>query len=208
MEFSVSNIFQLISAISPFMLGFFLIMCSVFNQDAKAFIYLGGIMIASVINVLAMALIRSPISSEAGAACNLIDFPIINTSMYNSPAFNSMFIAFTSIYLIVPMFQPEKSMGNVRPNWAVIGSLTVLFFIDSLSKLVNNCTNISGIAFGALLGSVMGFMWFSIIRGAGANKLLYFNSFVSNKQMCSRPSKQQFICKTYRNGELVSTNIA
>jgi len=183
-------------------------MISVFNQDIKGFVYLGGMLIASVVNILVMALIKSPISSEAGASCNLITFPFLNTSMWNSPSYNSMVIAFTSTYLIAPMYLPEKSMGQVRPNYAMVASMVALFMIDAVSKLTNNCTNVSGVAFGGLLGTVLGFMWFSLLRGGGASKFLYFNSFVTNKEYCSRPSKQQFICKprSKGNGELIVSN--
>ena len=196
MDFTASNIFQLFSLISPFMLGFFLILNSVINQDGKGFIYLGGVLIASAINILVMSLIKSPISGNAAASCNLINFPLLNTSLYNSPAFNSMFIAFTSAYLITPMMMATKADGSkndAKTNYPLIAVLSTLFMIDALSKVQNECTNPSGIAFGGLLGITLGFMWYFMLRLAGGERLLYTTDYYSNKETCGVKS-QQFIC--------------
>ena len=50
-KFELSNIFRLISIISPLMIVFFLVMVSIFNQDLKGMVYLGGLLIASAINI-------------------------------------------------------------------------------------------------------------------------------------------------------------
>ena len=197
MDFTASNIFQLFSLVSPFMLGFFLILNSIINLDAKGFIYLGGVLIASVINMLVMALVKSPISENASSSCNLINFPLLNTSLYNSPAFNSMFIAFTSSYLITPMMISTNSDGtnnDAKINFPLIAILSTLFMIDALSKVQNECTNPSGIAFGGLLGLTLGFMWYSLLRMGGAERLLYTTNYYSNKETCGIKS-QQFICE-------------
>jgi hypothetical protein len=178
------------------MLGFFLILNSIFNSYAKGFIYLGGVLIASVINILVMTLIKSPISENAASSCNLITFPMLNTSLYNSPAFNSMFIAFTSSYIISPMLMSTQVNGmknDAKINFPIIATLAALFMIDALSKTQNDCTTVSGVAFGGLLGLTLGFMWYSILRMAGADNLVYTTNYYSNKETCGVKS-QQFIC--------------
>ena len=54
MQLTLTNIFQFISGISPLLLGFFLVMMSIFNQNLKGLIYLSGVLIASVLNLLVM----------------------------------------------------------------------------------------------------------------------------------------------------------
>ena len=49
---TVGNIFQLISFTGPLILGFFMVIMSVFNQDIRGIIYLAGVLIASIINSL------------------------------------------------------------------------------------------------------------------------------------------------------------
>ena len=53
-QFKLSNILQLFSAMSPLLLGFFLVMSSLFNQNLKGIVYLAGVLIASVINIFLM----------------------------------------------------------------------------------------------------------------------------------------------------------
>tara|TARA_Y100000591_G_C21492853_1_gene525997 strand:+ start:52 stop:648 length:597 start_codon:yes stop_codon:yes gene_type:complete len=193
-QFTISNLFQLFSAISPFFVAMFLIMASVFNGDVKGMVYLGGVLIASVINLFVMNLIRSPISLDASPVCNILELPYFNVSMYNSPAFNSTFLGFTAAYLIMPMFSNDGGSANI--NYGVIIMLLSLFMVDAVSKVTNKCTNPSGVVFGGILGSIIGFMWFNMLNTATTKNLLYFNSFVSNKQYCERPVKQQFVCRT------------
>ena len=41
-----SNIFKIFSAISPLLLGFFLVMSSLFNKNIKGLVYLSGVLLA------------------------------------------------------------------------------------------------------------------------------------------------------------------
>lgn len=196
MELSLVNMFQFISVISPFLLGFLLIMASIFNQNIKGIIYLGGIFIAFFINIFIVNLIKSPASPLKAASCDLFEMPF-QSNFYNSPSFNSLFIAFTFSYIFIPMY------FNDELNFWVIAFLLSLFFIDAFSRIRNHCNPISGIAFGGLLGLVLGFFWVSLLQVSGYKSLLYYDEFVSNKSVCERPSKQKFKCSVYKNGQLI-----
>ena len=54
LQLTFSNIVQLFSVFAPLFLGTFLVLVSVFNENIKGLIYLGGVLIASVINTLIM----------------------------------------------------------------------------------------------------------------------------------------------------------
>jgi hypothetical protein len=38
--------------------------------------------------------------------------------------------------------------------------------------------------------------------------LLFINELNSNKEVCTVPSKQQFKCSLYRNGEIVGSSVS
>lgn len=193
-QFTISNLFQLFSAISPFFVAMFLIFASIFNGDVKGMVYLGGVLVASVINLFVMNLIKSPISIDASPVCNILELPFFNVSLYNSPAFNSTFLGFTASYLILPMINNPSGETNI--NWGVVILLMSLFMVDAVSKVSNKCTNPSGVVFGGILGAMMGSVWFGLLDShKGLKSVLYYNSFISNKQYCERPVKQQFICR-------------
>ena len=90
-------------------------------------------------------------------------------------------------------------------NYVVLAALLCLFGLDTVTQLKNKCTTYSGSFFGALIGFLLGAGWYTVFHETGYDSLLYFNEFVSNKTLCSRPSKQSFKCSVYKNGELVSS---
>ena len=70
-QLSITNVFRFISYITPVLLIFFMIMISVFNQDVKGLIYLGGVLIAIFITVACKNMIKHP--SDNFKFCVTID---------------------------------------------------------------------------------------------------------------------------------------
>jgi hypothetical protein len=198
-ENSPANLFRLFSAISPLLLSFFLVLSSLFNQDLKGLVYLAGVLISSFINIFLMNLVGSKrdINSES-YTCDMFD---ISSGAYNSPAPTSLFIAFTIAYLLLPM------KYNDNMNYIVVICLLGLFMLDAVTKISKKCTTGPGTFLGALVGLVMGSIWYTIFHYAGLDSLLYFDGLSSNRVLCSRPSKQTFKCSVYKNGEIISSNI-
>jgi len=197
-ELTITNIFQFISALIPLLLIFFMVMISIFNQDLKGMIYLAGILITSVINVFLLNVIKNERDVDSGASCSLFNLPF-NMNQYNVPSLNSVLIAFTIAYLILPM----KTTNQM--NYVIIVALLSIFVIDAVSKIMNKCTTIAGVIIGLLTGLLFGSMWYILFHSAGFDSLLYFDEVVSNKTYCSRPKKQTFKCSVYKNGELIKT---
>jgi len=199
-ELNLSNLIQLFSTLSPILIGFFFIMLSIVNQSVKGLIYISGALIASVINLILMNVVRSPSNVSASAVCNLIELPFM--TRYNSPSMSSMFIAFTLAYIILPM------KINNQVNYGIIISLLLALGLDGLTKIQNGCTNMMGTILGMVVGLILGALWFSLFHITGNDDLLYFNELKSNSVVCKKPSKQTFKCSVYKNGQLVSSNIA
>ena len=195
---NITNMFKLFSAVSPMLLVFFLVVSSLFNQDVKGLIYLAGLMLACVVNIFLMNQIKSNKSNDAEIICDLFDFPKSN---YNSPNITSMMIAFTTLYILLPMNY------NNEINYSVVAFLLCLFSIDVFTKLTYSCTTVSGIVLGTLIGSILGIIWYSVLKNSGHSSLLYFDELQTNKVKCSKPNKQTFKCSVYKNGTLVSNNI-
>lgn len=196
LQLTFSNILQLFSLFAPLFLGFFLIMISIFNQNIKGIVYLAGVLLAASINYLISAVIGSRPSELESGLCNIIDFPLIPTR-YNVPAFNSMFIAFTLMYLLLPM------ISNNQINFYVIGMILTLFSVDAYVKLTNYCTVTKGVVFGGLVGLVLGAAWFFTLKLNNYESLLFFNDLTSNNVVCKRPNNQTFKCSVYKNGQLL-----
>jgi len=199
LEFTFSNFFQIFGLMSPLFLGTFLVLVSVFNQNIKGLIYLSLVLITSVISYGISMIIKNPPLPNVGAICNLIDFPLI-TTQYNVPNFNSVFISFTFMYLLLPM------VVNDQVNYWLVGVIITLFTIDAYVKINNYCTENKGILYGAVLGLTCGAIGYFILKMNDLESLLFFNDLTSNNVVCKRPSKQKFKCQLYKNGLPVTSS--
>tara|TARA_B100000902_G_C27286727_1_gene904843 strand:- start:1398 stop:2009 length:612 start_codon:yes stop_codon:yes gene_type:complete len=200
-KFTISNILQLFSTIAPLLLGFFLVMASIFNQNVKGLIYLAGVLIASIINILLMNQLKVPFEiDKAASVCSILEVPYM--SAYNTPSPSAVFIAFTLIYLVIPM------SVNKQMNYGILITILCLLGLDIVTKAIKKCTSWVGGILGMVVGMVLGACWYAIFHIAGLDSLLYFDEVSSNNVICSKPSSQTFKCSVYKNGELISSNIA
>ena len=167
MQLNFSNMLQFFSTISPILLAFFLVMISLFNTDIKGLVYLGCILIASLINLFIMNTLKVKSDKIPSPACNLMDFPL-NLNEYISPAFNTMFISFTLMYLYLPM----QYISSI--NYPVLIFICGLLVLDAVTKISRGCTNFSGIALGFLVGSILGIVYFISLWKTGHDDLLFF----------------------------------
>jgi hypothetical protein len=172
-----------------------MLMTSMFNGDVKALIWLGCI----ILGVVALIPLSTLFIFKSDQPCTPKQAVVIDIfSKYPNLSVSTFFIVFTLTYLILPMQQ------NQDWNYYVIVGFLAMFFVDTLFKLQNCATNL-GIFSGAIIGGMFSFLCYFIIRQAGGDKLLYFNTVSSNNIYCSRPKKQQFKCFVYKNGEIIST---
>lgn len=195
-----SQLISFFTALSPLLLSFFLVMTSLFNQDPKGLVYLGGVLLGSFIWLMMLFMIKSPPNEHKAESCNLINWPF-NISNYNNPNYSSYFIAFTIAYLLLPMY------FNNQMNWVIFIFLLLLFSADAYTNITKKCTPISGPLIGCIIGLLTGSLWFTIFHSSGHDDLLYFQETLSNNVTCGRPNKQTFKCAVYKKGELISSSL-
>jgi hypothetical protein len=200
LSLTLSNLLQFFSFISPTLLVFFMFMSSLFNQNLKGIVYISGLLICSIINIIFMNLVGSSRDENEAFSCSMFDIPLV--SQYNSPYPSCMIIAFTIAYLALPM------KYNKQMNYIVLAFLMSLLVVDILTKVQNKCTTYPGSVMGALVGFIFGTLWYIIFHGLGFDSLLFFDELRSDNVICSRPTKQTFKCSVYKNGELISSNIS
>jgi len=121
--------------------------------------------------------------------------------------YSTYILSFTLMYLLMPMIiLTSQTKVNVI-NYSVLGffifyivfDLGIKYTLSCIGSLFSGlvlCDIISGLFLGGLLAGPLMF-------GTNLKKYLYINEINSNKEVCSLPSKQQFKCKLFRNGELV-----
>ena len=200
-EFSLSNIAKLISLIGPLFLIFFMIMLSIFNYNLKGLFYFIGLIFIFIFNFLLKNFyVDKTDIKDVQFYCNLFELGAV--SPYSFPEISSMILSFTLIYLFLPM------VFNNQLNPVIIFTLVFMLIMDGYFKNISKCSNYSKSIAGAGFGLIFGALWYFFILFGFGKEYLYFNELGSNNVVCKRPSEQTFKCSVYKNGELISSNIA
>jgi hypothetical protein len=199
-ESNLKNIYAYFSSLSPLYISAYLLISSVSNGDiGKSGMYIAGIVLVLFIHsIIAMSIggkYGENNSNKYKLECNFIQVPLL--SEYMIPNLNSTLLAFIFTYLIMPM-QTYNSY-----NLILLGIIGAFFGVNALSKVMHGCTSMVGIMISLVIGFIIGFAWYSIVLTSNA-KLLFFSS-EGGDPICSRPSKQTFKCKVYKNGEVIHT---
>jgi hypothetical protein len=182
------------SFFSPIILATSITSMSFIFQNFKGLIYLGFL--------IGCCVVRGYVYMMSGANPIVNDRTIctsIQYSKYGNPTFSAFVFAFTIMYLSFPMF----SNGSV--NYWVFISLITYFFMDIFIKIYKNCVIKMGDLFlNVLLGAASAALIVTLMYVGGSGQYLFFNEVSSDKEMCYQPSKQNFRCKMFKDGTLIS----
>jgi hypothetical protein len=188
MEFNINNAIQIFSMIPSLILSTFFILLSCFNQDIKAFIFLLGIAITFMVNIMVGNITKTgALPGRNPLYCDSFSIPMF-TGKYISPYSTSVFLGFTLLYMFMPMLYNS----NINPSLLI--TLSTLILLNAKASIQYSCATWGGVFGGVLIGGVMGWLWFSMLLSMGAGEFLYFGEVMSNKATCSS-KKQRFICK-------------
>jgi hypothetical protein len=192
--FQPMNIVVFLSFFSPIILATSITGMSFIFQNFKGLIYLGFL--------IGCCVVRGYVYSMAGAVPIVNDKTIctsIQYSKYGNPTFSAFVFAFTIMYMSIPMFR------NHSVNYWAFVTLITYFLIDMYIKIYKNCVvNMGDLFLNVLLGAASSSLIIIMMYSGGSGKYLFFNEVSSNKEMCYQPSKQNFKCLMYRDGQLIS----
>jgi hypothetical protein len=126
-------------------------------------------------------------------------------------SYSTYLLSFTLMYFFLPMVLVSKQSNVNVINYGVLGFFIAYIVLDLFIKNTLHCIPsffsklvLGNIVSGLFLGGVIAgiFMYGSNLKG-----YLFINEINNNKEVCSMPSKQQFKCSVYKNGELVGSSI-
>lgn len=213
MELNFISIIYLFLRLSPFILVCFFSLASLFNQDFKGLIYLVGLIFTCAISIfvgaplqpildMANRLINSNANENKPPICSDM-ITLGQTNVFRLPIGQTIF-GYTFAYLLSIITNPKHNYVNQNIPTLVFFPVIILF--DMVWNFRNGCYIIElPIALG--LGFGLGWLWGYIIESSKMTNLLYFNK-ISGESECSRPTKSTFTCKVYKNGQLISKNMA
>jgi hypothetical protein len=215
MELNFISIIYLFLRLSPFILVCFFSLASLFNQDFKGLVYLVGLIFTCAISILVGMPLETILKIANGyinpAASNSAIKPPVcedmislgQTNIFRLPIGQTIF-GYTFAYLLSIITNPKHNY--VKQNIPTLVFFPVIILFDMIWNFRNGCYMLElPIALG--LGFGLGWLWGYIIESSKMTNLLYFNN-ISGASECSRPTKSTFTCKVYKNGQLISKNMA
>jgi len=189
-----SNLLVFMVFYSPIVICISIIAFTVIIQSYKGFIYLGFLFAVSIVREFLYYASGGKEAMSASAICS-----VINYSTHGNNTYSAFMIAFTMMYMCLPMFY------NDSMNWFVFGTFVSYLALDIMVRGMNKCTLDPSVLFlNVTMGLIAGLAIVSSMSAGGSSRFLFFNELQSNKVVCTRPKKQQFKCAVYKNGELVS----
>jgi hypothetical protein len=198
MKLNIVSLLYLFFRFAPFVIVSYFALQSIFNQDLKGVIYLVGLLIAAVVTILLGNIIPNtsdnadgiPVQSAfAKVKCNQLtlgaDGPISKL-----PLSQTVF-GYTIAYLFYFISINNLQAQNI-PTFIVF---PILIVADMFWSTSNGCsTNILLIS-SLIIGLIFGTLWAMIIESTNVADLSYFSG-ISNKDVCSRPTKSLYKCRS------------
>lgn len=121
----------------------------------------------------------------------------------------STFILILSLtYFVAPMIIISKHNKINTINYAVLTFFITYICYDFGIKYLYGCVGFSSQLIADVISAIgLGILVVMILISTGNSSVLFINELTSNKEVCTRPSKQQFKCSLYKNGEIVGASI-
>ena len=198
MDLNIVSIGYLFFKLSPFILVCFFSLQSIFNQDLKGIIYLVGLLLACFVAVISgnfpgfETISKQGIPTTLNPMCKFIELST-NGPISKLPLGQTV-LSYTFFYLCYIILKYKL----INQNIATFIIFPLLIVGDLIWNLSYGCANIIALICSLLIGSAMGIFWAYIVDSTGKVELQLFNG-ISNKEICSRPSRTVYRCRV-RNG--------
>ena len=202
MELNIVNIIYLFFRLAPFLIVSYFTLQSIFNQDLKGLIYLIGLLVASVVTVMIGNVIPQPdkslipdqptLSKQQIEKCNYLTLGQ-GQPVSKLPLSQTVF-GYTLAYLSYFIGVNNLTTQNI-PTF-VIFPLVIL--ADMIWNVLNSCSTNIMLLTALIIGGLVGVLWAMIIDSTQIANLTYFSG-ISNKDVCTKPSKSLYKCRAVNN---------
>lgn len=205
------NIFNSLSFYSPIIICVSIILFSMFTGSMeKAFVFFVWIFIITFIRII----VFKGLQTKQDTITEIPTICLTGLSELFIPkdvTYSTYILSFTMMYFIMPMIMVSiQNKVNVI-NYGVLAFFISYIALDLFIKKSLYCipSFLSTIVIGDVLSGLFlgGLIAGLIMYGSTLKTYLYINEINTNKEVCSMPSKQQFRCSIYKNGELVGSSV-
>ena len=200
------NTFNSLSFYSPLIICVSVVVFSMFTATMeKAFVFFMWIFVITFLRIIIFKGIGSKSPEN-----NIPDICLTGLTQIFIPkdiTYSTYIMSFTLMYFLMPMIMISQQSNTNAINYGVLAFFIAYIALDLFIKKSLSCIPafFSTLVIGDLLSGVFlgGIISGLIMYGTTLKSYLYINEINSNKEVCSMPSKQQFKCRVFKNGELV-----
>ena len=187
------NVMYLFFRLSPFVIVCYFSLQSFFNSDIKGFIYLVGLLIASVSTIVLGSLITSDDSVDRNELCKTMTIGGNDKPLSNLPLSQTVF-GYSFAYLSYFIVKYNLQSQNI-PTFIFFPLLSISdgFWNWNYECLGDKSKTMFKIITSLVTGMLIGVLWATIIASTNVPNLQYMNG-IGNKEVCGLPSKSMFKC--------------
>lgn len=211
MSIRIDGIFDALSLYSPIILVTGMLIFSILSSSISKFgFYMAGLMcIATLFRVVSYKYFIPDDSSQSDIEKICLS-GLTTAFVPNDVLYSTYILSYTLFYFLTPMIIIASKSGGESINYMIVLFFTCYIVFDLMMKQKLGCTpNVTnvGISGNILSGALLGIGYSTLLYYVGSlQKYLYINETSSNNEVCSMPSKQQFKCRVYKNGELIGSS--
>lgn len=191
MEMNLASMSYLFFRLAPFILVCFFALGSILNSELKGFVYLVGLVFTCFLTFLINGTFGDKLDGQKSLLCNT--FSVNNIYSDKTPV-SLIIFAYTFFYLVYPISKYNLAIYNI-PTLILF---PLLILADIWWNFSHNCFPIVNCVITGSVAAAGGVAWAWFIDSqTNMPGLQYFN-IGSNRERCSRPTKQRFKCVTVR----------
>jgi hypothetical protein len=196
---------QAVSMYSPLIIMLSILMFSIFSSALnKGLFYLAAVFFVTAIRILFLY------SFSPGKGTSLNEICKTGTFLpFTGWSYSTYLLTFTLFYFVTPMFILNSINKTNMINYFVILFFVAYIIFDIRIKKRLGCIYLDrAVLIDFLVGGLFGGLIALLLFYSDKISLLFINELNSNKEVCTVPSKQQFRCSLYRNGEIVGSSVS
>lgn len=196
------NIMYMFFRLAPFIIVSYFTLHSIFNQDLKGVMYLIGLLIASFATYIVASIL--PMEKPSPDDNNYSQLKCTQLTLGNGgpisklPLSQTVFgytLAYLTYFIGVNSLQTQ--------NIATFVMFPMMIVADMFWSITNLCSTFKYLLTSLIIGGFMGSLWAIMVDSFGLPNLAYFSG-ISNKDVCSQPTKSLYRCRSVNGAKKIN----
>lgn len=192
MRLNITNILYFSFRMIPFVLVSYFLIHSIFLQDFKSLIFLGGLVLACFVAVVCgnlMTMFNKVGLQSNDSVCSSI--PLFDEGPVSRLPLSTVVYIYSLCYFGIPIMHYKRELTNLP----ILIVFPILAFFDMMWLYNFGCSSTWNILGAAVVGAFVGLFWSELIFVTNLRQVQYF-SILSHDELCKLPSDLKYQCKS------------